>query len=270
MNNKLGILLTMLILSAAIVVANVVFNSPAACSGQWTNCSNAFADNSNRATAQATGSASRSGLWNGYGFSMPSSASIDKVIVRADFYASKSTGYLKLQASDDGGSSFGSAHTIGGNTAEQTFLIDVTSDRSWTPAKLNDANLRINATCFKSGNGPNPTCSLDWVPVEVTYTLFDFNLAASPSSAVIFQTQTAQSTINVTRLGGAPQTVSLSYSNCPVASTCSLNPASGTTDFASSLSVATTNMTTPGYYAVNVTGVGDGLTRITTFTVHVV
>ena len=151
MNKKLGILLTALILSAAMVAAAIVFNSPAACGGQWTSCSNAFADNLNRATASVTGSAMKSGLWNGYGFSMPGSASIDQVIVRADFYASKSTGYLKLQASDDGGASFGSAHTVGGNTAEQTFLIDVTSDRSWTPAKLNDANLRINATCFKSG-----------------------------------------------------------------------------------------------------------------------
>lgn len=268
--NKTGILLTLLILSATIVVANVVFNSPTACSGQWTRCSNAFADNANRATASATGSASKSGIWNGYGFSIPSSASIDQVVVRADFYASKSTGYLNLQVSDDGGSSFGLAHTAGGNTAEQTFLIDVTADRSWTPAKLNDANLRINATCFKSGNGPNPTCRLDWVPVNVTYTPFDFKLAANPSSAVIFQTQTAQSTINVTRLGGAPQTVGLSYSNCPVAASCSLTPASGATDFNSLLSVVTTNMTTPGYYAVNVTGVGDGLTRITTFTVHVI
>ena len=57
---------------ALAVFAVSSFNSPTACGGQWTSCSNAFADNTNRAAA----SKDKSRRWNNYGFSTGNGAII--------------------------------------------------------------------------------------------------------------------------------------------------------------------------------------------------
>ena len=168
---SLGLFSLVSVLLIAILVYGVqAFNSPSACSGQWTSCSNAFSDNTNSATASVSGTANKSGIWNDYGFSLSSSDQINKVVVRADFFASKTSGYIVVRVSGDGGLTYGPSHTVGGNTAEQSFFIDVTNDLSWAPSKLNNSNLRVNVTCSKIGGGANPTCNLDWIPVNVTYT----------------------------------------------------------------------------------------------------
>ena len=215
------------LLFTATVFATLQSNSPSLCSGQWTNCSNAFADNTNSATATATSSANKTGTWQNYGFSIPNSAQINSVIVRADFFASKTTGFIDVRVSGNGGVSYGPAHVLGGNTAEQTFTIDVTNDISWTPAKLNDTNFRVQVICFKQGSGPNPTCNLDWIPVNVTYMPFDFSVSANPSSGTVVQANNIQTTVTVTLLGGVSQNVALSTPNCPTGATCTFNPSSG-------------------------------------------
>ena len=71
MNTKLLVLsLLSLSIFALIVFAASSQNSPTACAGQWSSCTDAFADNANRATAQATNTVNRSGIWNNYGFIM--------------------------------------------------------------------------------------------------------------------------------------------------------------------------------------------------------
>ena len=195
-NNKLLTIssISVLVLSilAVMVYAVLTSSSPTACSGQWTSCTNAFTIEPSRATAFVTGSTTKSGIWNNYGFSIPSSATIDSVKVRVDFFASKFRGFIKVMVSGDNGITYGPAHIVGGNTVEQTFNIDVTSDLSWTPAKLSNANFRVNVTCFKSGSGTNPTCNLDWLPVNVTYTPFDFSMSNNPASGSVNQGQSTQ------------------------------------------------------------------------------
>lgn len=63
----------------------------------------------------------------------------------------------------------GIAHRVGGVTSQTTFNIDVTSDFSWTPSGLSDANFKVNVTSVKVGSG-SPTWKLDWIPVTVNYT----------------------------------------------------------------------------------------------------
>ena len=169
--NIIFYLVFIVLISTFAVLAAESFNSPSSCSGQWTNCNNAFADNANRATATATSTSDKSGIWYNYGFSIPASAVIDNVVIRSDFFASNIRGYIDVKVSGDGGNTFGPSHVVGGNTAEQTFLVDVTNDLSWTSSKLDNANFRINVRCFKNGSGSNPKCNLDWIPVNVTYTL---------------------------------------------------------------------------------------------------
>ncbi len=154
---------------AALVSAATVLNSPSVCSGEWANCSYAFADNGNVSTASVNASVNKTETWSGYNFSIPSNASINNVTVRADFSATRLTGYIDVRVSGDGGQTFGPSHVVGGNLEEQTFLIDVTNDTAWTPAKMSNENLSISVTCFKHGIGLNPTCKLDWLPVNVTY-----------------------------------------------------------------------------------------------------
>ena len=251
------------------VTATVNSNSPSACSGQWTSCSNAFADNTNRATATATGSSNKTGIWNNYGFSIKDSAIINSVVVRADFFASKTTGFINVKVSGNGGATYGPAHKVGGNTAEQSFIIDVTSDVAWTGSKLNNSNFVVNVTCFKNGGGSNPTCNLDWVPVNVTYTPFDFSVSTSPTAATVAQARSAQTTVTVTLLVGNSQNVALSQSSCPPSATCSFNVTSGNPTFKANFTVATSAATPAGVYSVNLTGSGDGLSRIAIFNVNV-
>lgn len=148
-----------------------LYNSPSACSGQWTDCNNAFADGTNVSSITAGDTTNRTGIWQDYGFALANNSTVNNVVVRADFFASSENGYINVRVSSDGGASFGPIHQVGGVTNETTFLIDATNDTAWTPAKLNDSNLQVSVRCIKKGiMGPNPTCNLDWLPINVSYT----------------------------------------------------------------------------------------------------
>lgn len=162
----LGLSLMAVALFSVAVFAMSVQKSPASCTGTWANCSRAFADDTLRATGSGNAAA---GTWQNYGFNIPAGEIIDSVVVRADFFASKTNGYLSVRVSGDGGVSWGPAHVDGGNLAEQIFNIPVTGDTTWTPAKLNDANLRIQANCIKVNSTKSVKCNLDWIPVTVTH-----------------------------------------------------------------------------------------------------
>ncbi len=259
-----------LIILSLIVIATQVVNSPNTCSGQWTSCSSAFFNDANRASFTATNTANGSGIWRDYGFSIPNSAQIDSVKVRADFFATTTKGYIDVKVSGDNGATYGPSHTVGGNTAEQTFIIDVTSDVAWTGQKFNNSQFRVNATCFKSSSGgTNPGCRLDWVPVNVTYTPFDFSVSANPASGQVVQGDNSTTNATVTLLGGISQSVSLGYIGCPTGATCSFSPSFGTPTYSSVFTVATSLSTPTGSYIINITGTGDGKTRGTIYTLNV-
>src|SRR3989338_9043954 len=114
--------LLILTLTITFVSSTINTNNPSVCNGQWSSCSNAFADGGTKSTANMN----KNTTWRNYGFSLPSGSTIQEVMVRADFYASKTNGYIDVRVSKDGGNSYGAAHRVGGNTAEQTFWINVT------------------------------------------------------------------------------------------------------------------------------------------------
>ena len=263
------------LLLASIAFATVSFQSPTTCSGQWTNCSNAFADNINRATATVSSSTPKTGLWHNYHFALPSDATIESVKVRSDFFASNKRGYLAVQVSDNGGSSFGPTHVIGGNTLEQTFWIDVTQDFAWTPATLSDANFQLIGTCFKNGGGSNPTCRLDWIPVEVTWTqnqsAFNFTLEANPSSATIVAGNPANTTVTATLISGTPEEVFLSEAGCPPGYVCSFTPGSGFPTFSATMFLTpnSSNFST-GTFPVFISGTSATQFRQTDYLVTIV
>jgi Tol biopolymer transport system component len=141
------------------------------CSGDWSSCSQAFTNDTARATATTSGTTSRISNWRNYGFALPATSTIHSVSVLANFYSSNTTGQIEVRVSGDGGASYGPAHVVGGNTSEQTFLIDVTGDLAWTSSALSNTNFRVQVRFFKSsGTNGNITGNLRWVPVKVSYT----------------------------------------------------------------------------------------------------
>lgn len=269
--NKSHLLLFLFLTFLFIISVSAVtqLNSPTTCSGLWTDCSNAFADNTNVATASVSTGVNKSGTWQNYGFSIENSSTITNVTVRADFFASKSNGFINVRVSGDGGNTFGPSHIVGGNTVEKTFLINVANDFAWTPGMLSNASLRVNATCFKSGGAGNPTCKLDWIPVQVMFTPFDFTVNSNPNSTTILQGGSANTNVTVTLVGGNSQNVTLSQTGCPSLSTCTFSPSSGNPTYTSLFTIATDPTTPVGTYSINITGTGGGKSRNTIYTLTI-
>ena len=143
--------------------------SPSSCGGDWSSCNRAFKNDASRSTASVNSTLNRTGVWNNYGFSISSNSTIISVNINADFYASNTRGFMSVRVSGDGGATYGPPHVVGGNTIEQTFVINVTDDVVWTPDKLNNSSFRVQATCFKQGSGTSSKCKLDWIPVTVVF-----------------------------------------------------------------------------------------------------
>ncbi len=243
--------------------------SPSTCSGAWSSCANAFTDDSSRATASVNDQNKKSGIWRNYNLLIPQSATIEKVYLRADFFAKFNNGYLDIKISNDGGLTYGPSHIIGGNTQEKDYLIDVTNDRTWSPSSLNNEKLIVQATCFKKGGGKNPLCYLDWLPVNASYTLFDFSLSISPSGNSVSPGGATSALIFINSLGGISQPVSLSQTGCPPATSCILSPLTGNPPYNSQLLITTSPTTPTGKYLITIISSGDGKTKSTGFILNV-
>jgi hypothetical protein len=141
-----------------------------ACSGQWNNCNQAFTSANDRAIANnVTSTSTKTGTWNNYGLAVPSTATIHSLTIMPMFYSNTTGGRIEVKVSGDGGATYGPAHVVGGNTSEQTFLIDVTTDFAWTATMLTNANFRVQVRCFNQSTG-NTSGNLRWIPVKVSYT----------------------------------------------------------------------------------------------------
>lgn len=164
--------LMILILFTTMVFASSLLNSPSACGGQWVLCDRAFADGGNWSMGNVNSSINKTSTWYNYGFSFAENTTINEVVVRADYRTSNNQSGLSidLKVSGDGGQTFGPSHVLGNVTTETTILIDVTNDMNWTASKLNDTNLRVNATCFTRKPTGAGICYLEWLPINVTYT----------------------------------------------------------------------------------------------------
>ena len=259
---------TFLLLAAAALSVVPLFNAWS-CSGYWQDCQNALADDANRAVASVNSKENRTGTWNNYCIRLKKSAVINSVVAQADFYSSKKDGYISIRASSDNGTTFGPEHVVGGNKDEQSFIIDLTNDSQWDPDKLNDSHFRIDVTCFKKGGLLSPTCYLDWLPVNVSYTPFDFSVAAEPSSTSPSPGKNIESKITVNLASGNPKNVTLSQKGCPSPATCTFAKTSGIPAYSTAFTVSMPSSTAAGVYLINISGFGDDLTRDVIFTLNV-
>ena len=276
-NKFYGLVLILLILIISLgLFLNSIFTgrlieeirSPSSCSGYWSSCANAFNDDSSRATASTKGSL-KSGIWRNYNLNIPQSATIEKVSLRADFFASSNNGYIDIKVSNDGGVTWGNSHIVGGNNVEKAYLIDITNDRNWSYSSFSNVALAVNVSCFKQSGGKNPLCYLDWLPINVSYTPFDFSLSINLSGNSVSQGGSTSTLISVSSLGGISQPVSLLQTGCPSGALCDITPSSGNPPFNSRLSINTSTSTPIGEHLITIIGSGDGKTRSSGFILNV-
>jgi hypothetical protein len=96
--------------------------------------------------------------------------SIDALVVRVTYTAADDE-QIRMDVSWDGGSTWSSSKHVQDLTGtETTYWVDVTSDTTWTPTKLSDANFQVRVDAMTVGADPGDV-RLDWIPVEVTYSV---------------------------------------------------------------------------------------------------
>lgn len=142
--------------------------SPSAWTGTWTTPENAASSDNTYAGVPKT----ETETYSNYGFG--SCASVTKVEVGVEGY-SEGGEIIRIRVSDDGGSSWSGTHDVTLTGSDTLTWVDVTSDFSWTPAHLLDANLRVEATGIAVGG--YKSTYVDWLPVRV-------NVIGSPEGDV--------------------------------------------------------------------------------------
>jgi len=126
-----------------------------------------------------------------------------------------------------------------------TAKLKVTSSLSTTPG---DYTVTVSAI----GAGRTHSAS-----VSITVSESKFSLTASPSSAMIYSSQSASFTISVGQDPYFPSTVTLSSSVSGGNLTASLSPTSGVPFFTASLTISTSEGAAAGTYTIAITGTGS-------------
>jgi hypothetical protein len=135
--------------------------SPTSTSGTWVSPTEAYTDGGSYASST---NKNEQQIYGGYGFAVPTGATVTQVRVRLDAYQTKNDN-LQVEVSVDGGSKFlEKSETLSLTKTETTYWVDVTEWTTWTPAYVN--NLATRVTHAQSNSG---AVKLDWIPVEVTY-----------------------------------------------------------------------------------------------------
>ena len=102
--------------------------------------------------------------WKDFGFALGSD-SISTVEVGVEWFRNNTAPILNVTVSWDGGSTWATNQTATNKSADDDTreFLDFTTATAWTPAKLNDANLRVRVGTNASG------ARLDYVTVRVNY-----------------------------------------------------------------------------------------------------
>ena len=150
----------------------------------WANPTYAYSSNDQYATTATAGATQEYG---GYGFNIPSGATITKVEVGYEAYTSGNDG-IRITCSWNGGTSWATEYVVATLPSTDTLTwVDFTSAIAWKPENLTDAKFRTRAS-YQYAGGKTQT-NLDWIPVNVTYTVIllmyvefdghiqDFNMA---------------------------------------------------------------------------------------------
>mgnify|MGYP000020468873 CR=1 FL=1 len=178
--------------------------------------------------------------------------------------------YIWKRDIDDGGSSDGMAVATNDGTYNYFEIqhplnsLDNAHDFSLSFGDIVGFAIRLTVDGFDKGFWPSSNPSL-WADIIIkSPPPFDFDISASPPSALIVQGESTSFTINVYLVGGVATTVSLSISGLPSGASYTITPNSGAPPFTSTLTIDTSEGVTPGVYTITITGSGGGKTHSTT------
>jgi len=171
-------------INATYTEGRIDVNSPSSTSGGWTTGDGAYSDGGTSASIRSS-KPSASQYYGAYGFDIPTDATINSVEVRLDAWGGE---YIHLKVSEDGGGTWlASEWSVLTTGSETTYWVDVSGWTSWTPAKINLDKIRAQVWTYTSGGAGD--MFLDWIPINVTYTVIlplyvefdghiqDFNMA---------------------------------------------------------------------------------------------
>ena len=160
-------------------------NSPSTGIGQWSSENNAFANGGSAATSTNAGDVS---TFSGYGFALPEGTSVSRVRVRLDAWSAGNNANQRddmlLEVNDGTSWLPNSALYACPSSDSNSYYVDVTGWASWDSNKVNGIQVRV--THIQDGNSVD-TGSLDWIPIEVTYTttatheFYNFNIIPQPT-----------------------------------------------------------------------------------------
>ncbi|TAL54655.1 MAG: PKD domain-containing protein, partial [Nanoarchaeota archaeon] len=266
-----------LALAGTVFGITIIDQSPTKClNGGWSNCNEAQVNGGSYAQSDDAKDGPTTAFWSSYGINIPAGSAVTQVIARVDANESN-TGRpdkLIINVSNDNGVHFGPAHIVADPLTgpEKTYSIDITNDYAWTSISI--SKLNISATCSKASGGSssssNQFCRIDWLPVNITYTPFDYSLSANPSSGSAVQRSNISTNISSSLIGGLKDLVALSVSGCPPTAHCNLNTSTiNSSSGSANLIVQITPQTSPGLYNISINGSANGINRSTYFNVTV-
>ena len=146
----------------------------------WTNPTYAYDDGGAGAATITSAKPAGNNVWGTYGFSLTGST-ITQVRVRYDALTGGNE-QIRIDVSWDGGASWSAQQVTQLTDTEATYWYDVTAETAWTPEKLADGQLQVRADAYSVGGAGS--VSLDWLPVEVTYSSGTTHLGAVALSGV--------------------------------------------------------------------------------------
>ncbi|GIH04801.1 hypothetical protein Rhe02_28680 [Rhizocola hellebori] len=141
----------------------------------------------------------------------------------------------------------------------------LSANTSFTPAQVRNAMVAAavpNKITSPGTGSPNLLLQVG----AATPPTDDFSIAVSPASGTIVAGSSGTATVTVTTTLGAGQNVNLSASGLPTGVTASFAPASGTSTFSSTLTLAVASTKPDGTHAITISGTGASGTKSTTFT----
>jgi hypothetical protein len=176
---KLLIFGCMLVLFASIGFSDTTYwkNATANSGTGWTNPANAYTDDSTNATTTLK---NKQHVWYGYNFTeIYGATSIDSVEIMTDYCTEDSDDYIGVYVSCNAGGTYSTEKLFVTQQCSAGFnkeIWDITSlgegacSSPPTVAELDDLNFRVRIESEGLG-GPSDYWDLDWVPVQVNYTV---------------------------------------------------------------------------------------------------
>ena len=140
----------------------------------WTNPNNAHADDGVYATAAPGKNGAIGSRWLTFGFDgdIPAGATITKVQIIYEYKVSTtaSIATMRVRARIDDVDQANHDNTAE-PTTDTVVTVDITADRSWTRANLLNASFKVTGEGRRGNSNNVVTFSLDYVKIEITYTL---------------------------------------------------------------------------------------------------